>query len=373
MEIFQISAKDRRSQNTFIEFPFKLYRNTPQWVPPIKSDMRQVFRPHYAFYQYGEAAFFLAISKSGEVLGRLAVANNHRYNHFHKTKTAFFYYFECIEDDQVANALFAKGFEWVEHQGLDIVLGPKGFTVLDGFGLLIKGFEHRPAFGQAYNPQYYAELIESQGFTKVKDNFSAWVDKSVEVPEKIVRAAELVKKRRGYSVPLFKSKADLRKVVNDIQKLYNESLAASAGNPPITDEDMTVLAKQLLWIADPRLIKIIYKGEETIGWLLVYPDIGAALQRIKGRLFPFGWYHILRESKHSNWIDINGIGIVEEHQRLGATSILYHEFYQSIIDSDQYNYAEILQIREDNINSLMEVSNIDVHFHKTHRLYEKVL
>ncbi len=373
MEIIQITLKDHRLQNAFIEFPFKLYRNTPQWVPPLKIDMRQVFKPNYAFYQYGEAAFFLAISKSGEVLGRIAVANNRRYNDFHKTKTAFFYYFECIEDRQIAEALFAKLFNWARKQGLNRVLGPKGFTVLDGFGLLIEGFAHRPAFGQAYNPPYYPALVEAQGFSKVSDNFSAWVDKSVEVPEKIARAAALVKKRMGFSVPLFKSKGDLRKIVGDLQKLYNESLAAPAGNPPITDEDMAILVKQLLWIADPRLIKIIYKDGKTIGWLLVYPDIGAALQRINGRLFPFGWLQILLESKRSHWVDMNGIGIVEEYQRYGATAVLYQEFYQSIMESDQYNYAEILQIREDNINSLMEVANINVHFHKKHRLYEKVL
>lgn len=373
MRIVEIASKDLKNQKAFIEFPFELYKNTPQWVPPLKNDIRQIFKPNYAFYQYGEAIFFLVLSNSGKVLGRLAVANNHRYNDFNKTKTAFFYYFDCIDDSSVARALFSKGFKWAKNQGLNRILGPKGFTVLDGFGLLIKGFEHRPAFGQAYNPAYYQALIEDQGFSKVNDNFSGRVNKSVAVPEKIARAAELVKKRMGFSVPLLKTKADLRKVACEFQKLYNESLAAPAGNPPITDEDMAILVNQLLWIADPRLIKLIYKDGKTIGWLLVYPDIGAALQRIKGRMFPFGWLHILRESKHSDWVNMNGIGIVEEYQRLGATAILYDEFYRSIMESDQYKYAEILQIREDNINSLMEVGNIEVDFHKTHRLYEKFL
>ena len=371
MQIIQITTKDRRYQKAFIDFPFNLYKATPQWVPPLKIDMRKIFKPSYAFYQYGDAAFLLALSDSGEVLGRLAVANNHRYNDFHKSKTAFFYYFETINDQDVAQALFSRGFEWAHIQGLNRVLGPKGLTVLDGFGMLIKGFEHRPAFGQAYNPPHYPTFIEDQGFTKVKDILTGWIDENTEVPEKIAKAAKLVEKRMGYSVPLLKTKADLRKVVGEFQTLYNESLAAPAGNPPITDEDMANMVSQLLWIADPRLVKLIYKNGETIGWLLVYPDIGAALQRIKGRLFPLGWLHILLESKRTKWVNMNGIGIIEKYQRLGATAVLYNEFHKSVMESGRYNYAELLQFREDNINSLMEAANVEVNFHKTHRLYEK--
>jgi hypothetical protein len=371
MQIIQINPEDRRCQKAFINFPFDLYKDTPQWVPPLKIDMRKIFKPSYAFYQYGDAVFLLALSGSGQILGRLAVANNHRYNDFHKSKTAFFYYFETVKDPDVAQALFSHGFDWAHSQGLNRVLGPKGLTVLDGFGMLIKGFQHRPAFGQAYNPPYYPDLINDLGFTKVKDILTGWIDENTEVPEKIAKAAKLVEKRMGYSVPLLKTKADLRKVVGEFQTLYNESLAEPAGNPPITDEDMANMVRQLLWIADPRLVKLIYKDGKAIGWLLVYPDIGAAFQRIKGRLFPFGWLHILLESKRTKWVNMNGIGIIEKYQRLGATSVLYNEFHKSVMESGKYNYAELLQFREDNINSLMEAANVEVNFHKIHRLYEK--
>lgn len=373
MKIIEMPPRNRRYEKAFINFPFELYKNTPQWVPPLRMDMRKIFKPGYAFYQYGKAAFFLAVTDAGKVLGRLAVANNSRYNAFHHTKTAFFYYFETIDDLNIAQALFSRGFEWADSQGLDRVLGPKGLTVLDGFGMLVKGFEHRPAFGQAYNPPYYPELVEAMGFTKVQDNFTGWVDHKIEIPEKFSRAANLVKKRMGFYTPLFTNKQELRAVIEDIKHLYNQSLAIPAGNPPITDEDMQTMVDQLLWIADPRLVKMLYKEGEAIGWMLSYPDVGAALQRINGRLLPFGWLEILRESKRSNWVNMNGIGIVEEYQRLGGTAVMYHDFYQSVMESEQYEYAEMLQIREDNINSLLEVANVDVTFHKTHRLYEKHL
>jgi len=373
MKIIQMPPRNRRYERAFINFPFNLYQDTPQWVPPLRIEMRKIFKPNYPFYRYGEASFFLAVTDVGEVLGRLAVANNHHYNEFHHTKTAFFYYFETIDDLNIAQALFTRGFEWSHSQGLTHVLGPKGFTVLDGFGMLVKGFEHQPAFGQPYNPAYYPELIEVIGFTKVKDVLSGWIDRNSHLSEKIFKAAKMVKEKVGFYAPEMTTKRELRKLIDDFKQLYNDSLAAPAGNPPISDEDMDNMVRQLLWIADPKLVKLIYKKDQPIGWVLAYPDIGAALQRIHGRLFPFGWLEILRERKRTNWIDLNGIGIVEEYQRMGGTSVLFSEVYKSVMDHDQYHYAEMLQLREENINILLESDNLDVKFHKTHRLYEREL
>jgi hypothetical protein len=372
MQIIQFDPKDRQKRKAFINFPFKLYRHTPQWVPPLRPSMREIFnQKKYGFYTYGEAAFLLALSDSGDVLGRMVMVNNHRYNNFHQTKTAFFYYLEMENDPEVAAGLFERGFAWARVQGLTDVLGPKGMTVLDGFGMLVKGFEYRPAFGQPYNPAYYPALIENLGFTKVKDIYTGRVNRSTRWPEKILKAAKIVEKRMGFTAPNLTTKAELRQVINDFKILYNESLAGPAGNAPLTDDDMDTMVSQLLWIADPRLVKLIYKDGRPVGWLLAYPDIGAALQKTKGRLFPLGWLTILREIKKTHWIDFNGIGIIEDYQRLGGTAILYNEIYKSIMNFDQYTYGEMLQLREENINILLEAENIDIEFHKTHRLYEK--
>ena len=336
-------------------------------------EMRKLFRPDYAFYAYGEAAFLLAKNDEDQVIGRLVMANNHRYNDFHGTRTALFYYFECINDREAAIGLFAAGFDWARAQGLDHVLGPKGLTVLDGFGMLVKGFEYQPAFGQPYNPSYYPDLIEKLGFTKVKDIYTGRIDRSLEWPEKFLKAARLVEKRIGFRAPELHTKKEIRAVIDDFMKLYNESLAGPAGNPPLTDEDMQNIASQILMIADPRLVKLIYKDDKPVGWMLGYPDIGRALQKCKGRLFPLGWLQILLESKHTRWIDLNGIGIIEDYQRLGGTAILYNEVYKSVMNYTQYDYAELLQMREENINILLEAANLDIDFHKTHRQYEKRL
>lgn len=373
MKIHQVSSNDRAGQNAFIQFPFDLYKQTPQWVPPLRMEMRKIFKPNYAFYGYGEAAFFLAKDDSGQVIGRLTVANNHRYNDFHGTKTAFFYYFETENDPKIADGLFSCGFEWAKAQGLNHVLGPKGLTVLDGFGMLVGGFEYQPAFGQPYNLDYYPERVEGLGFTKVKDVLTARISRETHFPEKVLKAAKLVEKRFGFTAPELHTKAELKKVIKDFKHLYNESLAGPAGNAALTDEDMNAMISQLLWIADPRLVKLIYKDGKAVGWMLAYPDIGRALQRCKGRLFPFGWLQIILEAKRTNWIDLNGIGIIKDYQRLGGTAILYNEIYKSVMDFDQYNYGEMLQMREENINILLEADSFEIDFHKTHRLYEKQL
>jgi hypothetical protein len=373
MKIKHIQLNDRRSRNAFIKFPFELYEHTPQWVPPLRMDMRKIFKPNYPFYKNGDAAFLIAENDQGKMLGRLAMINNHRFNEFHQSKTAFFYYLDVVKDFDVAQALFSEGFDWAQRQGLNRVLGPKGFTILDGFGMLIKGFEFQPAFGQPYNPPYYPAFIDRLGFQKVTDVLTGRLDRSVRFPEKFLKAAKLVEKRMGFYAPMLKTKAELRAVIDEFKQLYNHSLSGPSGNPPLTDDDMDTMASQLLWIADPRLVKLIYKDEEPVGWMLAYPNIGAALQRTKGRLFPFGWLQMWLESKRTNWIDFNGIGILEKYQRLGGTAILYNEIYKSVMNIDQYNYGEFLQFREENIRSLLEASNVNIDFHKTHRLYEKFL
>ncbi|MDY6847198.1 MAG: hypothetical protein SVP52_08695 [Chloroflexota bacterium] len=373
MKIKQISLKDRQAIKQFIDLPFTLYQNTEQWVPPLRSEIRKIFDPSFPFYNYGDAAFGLAQDQNGENLGRLVVANNHPYNDFHESKTAFFYYFECVDDPAVAEGLFSWGFDWVESQGLNHILGPKGLMVLDGFGMLVDGFEYQPAFGQPYNPKYYPTLIEALGFKKVKDVLTGRIDRNSHFPEKVRRSAKLVKERLGFWSPRLKTKKELKKVIEDLKALYNTSLAGPAGNPPITDSDLDAMVSQLMWIADPKLVKLLYKGDQPVGWMLGYPDISDALKKANGRLFPTGWAGILLESKRTNRIILNGIGIIEDYQRLGGTAILLNEIYNSVMEDEQYDRAEILQLREENINILLEVSSFDIDFHKTHRLYEKYL
>lgn len=373
MRTVKIDLHSSRQKKYFLELPFIIYKDISQWVPPLEIDARRMLdTKKHAFYTHGEAAFFLATDAPGRPLARLAVLNNHNYNQYNHEKTAFFYLFECIDDEEVARALFKSAFEWARSQNLNKITGPKGFTALDGMGMLVKGFEHRPAFGLPYNPTYYPKLIEAVGFTQAGETVSGYLDSRVSLPAKINEVARMVQERRGMRVMQIQDRRGLKKIIPQLKKMYNEVLDETTGNIPITEEDVNTMVSQMLWFADPKLIKIILKDDRPIGFLLAYPDVSAAVQRCCGRLFPFGWIDLLVERKRTQWININGAGLVEKYRGLGGTALLYNEMYKSVLGS-HYKYADLVQIGVENERMQLELRNLGIEFYKKHRVYEKYL
>jgi hypothetical protein len=373
MKIIEIDPTNHYRVQQFIDLPFRIYRGIDQWVPPLATDTKAIFDHNKnPFYVHSTASFFLAVTDDGSPIGRLAVLNNRNYNNFNQTKTAFFHLFECYDEPQAALALFNAGFVWARDQGLESIKGPKGFSALDGMGLLVKGFEHRPAFGIPYNLSYYPELVESAGFLPIGDIVSGYLGADIQFPEKIHKIAELVQQRRGLHIARFKTRRDLRALVTKLKDLYNGTLEGTTGNVPLTDEEAKAMANQLIWFANPRLIKIIMKGEEPVGFLFAYPDISEAVQRTKGQIFPWGWIDLLLEMRRTKWININGAGIIEQYRGLGGTAILFSEMFKSVAEGG-YKHAEIVQIGIENDKMLRELRELGIDFYKTHRMYQRAL
>ena len=371
MNIVQIDLANDRQVKDFLDLPVRIYKNIPQWVPPLQMDERIRLDPReYPFYRHSAAAFYLAC-ENGRAVGRLAVLDNRRYNEYNHETTAFFYLFECENNLDAARGLFEAAFDWARARGLNKIFGPKGFTVLDGFGLLVKGFEHRPAFGLPYNPPYYPELIAAVGFEKAGESVSGYMGRETKFPERIHELAERVMARRGLRIVTCRTRRELRALIPHLKELYNASLANMSGTVPLTDEEVNAMAAQLLWFADPRLIKIVMKDDRAVGFLLAYPDISVALQKTRGRLFPFGWLMLLRELQTTDWININGAGMVEEYRGLGGTAILFSEMAKSVLENPRYKHADIVQIGLENANMQREMENFGVDFYKMHRTYEK--
>ncbi len=369
INIIQVDLSDKRQVREFIDLPFSIYRDIPQWVPPLLMDERKRLDPQrFPFYKHSEAAFFMAHDGTHPV-GRIAVLNNRRYNEFNHESSAFFYLFECEDDPRAANGLFESAFAWARARGLKKIHGPKGFTPLDGFGLLIRGFEYRPAFGLPYNPPYYVPLVEAQGFVVAREAVSGLLDESIKFPPRIHELAERITARRGLRIARYETRADLRKLVPLLKDLYNDALRGTGGNAPVTDEEMNVLADQLLWFADPKLIKVVMKDTQPVGFLLAYPDISAALQKTRGRLFPFGWVTLLRELRSTTFLNLNGAGLIPEYRGSGGTAILYSEMFKTVLESGRYHAAEVVQIGLENANMQREMENFGVNFNKMHRTY----
>jgi hypothetical protein len=375
IQIIQLSTHNRSQVKAFLALPFRIYQNIPQWVPPLEFDAKSILnRNRHPYFKHSEAAFFLALlPDKQDPIGRIAVLNNRNYNDFNKEEAAFFYLFECVDHAEAAHALFEAAYTWAKQRGLKVIIGPKGFTVLDGLGLLVKGYEHRPAFGQPYHPPYYRQLIEAEGFQPNREVVSGYLDKNMVFPEKIHQISALIQKRRGLRVMNFKSRRELMAFVPKIKDLYNGALRGTGGNAPLTDDDAKGMANQILWFADPRLIKFIMKDDEPVGFLFAYPDISAALQRTGGKLLPFGWFELLREFKRTKWVNLNGAGILEQYRGLGGTAILFSEIYKSLADTSQFEYGDLVQIGMENDKMQREICDLGINFYKMHMVYQRTL
>ena len=371
MEIQKINTNKSRDVREFIKFPFSLYKNSPKWVPPLISSMKQVMnRGKYPFYKHGNADFFI-VKKNGKTVGRIAAIENDNYNKAHQEKTAFFYFYDVIEDKAVSDKLFKEVFNWAKKRGLNKILGPKGLLQLDGYGVLVEGYELAPPLNIAYNYPYYNDFILAAGFQKLADYYSGNLTTEYQLPKRIYDIAEMVKKRRGFRVKNFSSKDEILKWANQLRVIYNKAFDGSTGFTPITEEEIYVIAQRILSIAPPELIKLIFKGDEIVGFLFAYPNINEGLRKAKGKLFPFGWIHI-KKAIHSTTVDFNGIGLLPEHQGVGATAVLYTEL-EKTIRSHQFNYANLVQVREDNIKSMGDMKALGIKWNKRHRIYHKTI
>jgi len=376
MHIHRLDPTNRRDVRRYIGFPFRLYRESPLWVPPFVSEARaQLDANRHPFYEHSEAAFFLAIEK-GEVVGRIAVLDNAHYNEYNRDgggHTAFFYHFDAVNDRAVSRALFDAAFDWARARGADRMWGPQGFLAVDGKGLLVEGFDHRPAIGIAYNYPYYDELVRDAGFEKQLDLVSCYIDRRISLPQRFLEVAEKVRRRRGFRTARFRTKAELRAMVPAVVATYNKSFVEVQGFVPITEAEGRAIGERIIAIADPSLVKILMRGDEIAGFVLAYPDISAAIQRCRGRVWPTGWYHLMREFKCTEWLNFNAGAILEPYRGLGGNALMYAELYDTLIERPQFQYGDLVQVQETNTRMIRELEALGVKPYKRHRVYRRSL
>lgn len=373
VNVEMVDTKDKSLVKRFVRLPHRLYANHPQWVPPLFIDTEtQLNRSSHPFYEHSDADFFIA-TKDGRDAGRIAALENKLFNAYHKTTQAQFYLFECEDDQEVANALFERVFEWANGRGLNRVVGPKGFGALDGYGLQVEGYEHRQVMNMMnYNYPYYVRLVENLGFTKEVDFVSCYMNRETfHLPERLYRIVERVKSRHNIDVHEFKTKKDLRAWASKIGKLYNDSFVNNWEYYPLTEREVKFLLENILLVADPRLIKIITHNDDAIGFLFGFPDLSEAFQRAKGHLFPFGAIDILfLEKRRTNWISLNGAGVLPEYQGMGGNALLYVEM-EKTLNNYQFEHADLTQVAETAVQMRHDLENVGGKAYKNHRVYQK--
>ena len=368
MEIIQINLQDKKDVNRFIYFPFKLYKGCKYWVPPLVDDMRKNLDPNrHPFYQHSEANFFMAI-RDGKPVGRIAMLENKRYNEFRNTKTAFFGYFDCVEDEQVSELIFQTATNWARARGLNQIRGPKGLLSTEAGGILVDGFSYLPAISVAYNYPYYDTLITKAGYIKETDHVSGYLAANHLVPERYQRIAEKVKNRKGFTVKDFHTKRELEESINRVADVYFKSFAQNYSFIYPTDAEIEMIAHSIISIADPPLIKVVMREDNVVGFLITYRDLSRGIQRAKGKIMPIGWIWILWDKRKTKNLNINGGGVLPEYQGSGATTILYTELQKTIRDYP-FESIELVQIDENNPDSFSELEKIGIKWYKRHRNY----
>ena len=329
LSIEKVDTQDKSQVKRFVQFYYDLYKDCPQFVPPLYVDAYlPLNREKHPFYGHSDADFFVAV-RDGTVVGRICAAENRPFNEWHKTKKAHFYAFDTIDDLAVARALFEAAFAWARSRGLDTMVGPKGLSAFDGYGIQIEGFEHRQMMTMMnYNYDYYPRLVEALGFEKEVDFVSCYLPaQSFKVPERVERISAWAMKRGNLRVKNFTGdggllrwaprfiqdlagKQELLKWAPRIVEAYNKAFVNNWEYYPLSPGDGKYAVDNVFLVADPRLIKVITHGEEIVGFLFAFPDVSAALQRAKGHLFPFGLIDLLLEMKRTKIVSGNGTGIL---------------------------------------------------------------
>ena len=376
LTVEKIDTASKSQVHRFVGFPFQIYQNDPQWVPPLWVDIEaQLDRKKYPFYEHSDADFFLAV-QDGRDVGRVAAIENRRFNQYHGTRKAQFFFFESVDDQAVANALFEAVFDWARPRGLDTLIGPKGLSVLDGYGLLIDGFQHRQMMSMMnHNPAYYVRLVESLGFTKEVDFISCYATTAAfRFPERLHRIAHRVEQRGVLRVQRFTSMRELKAWAPRIGHAYNNTFIHNWEYYPLTEREVAFIVTTLETIADPTLIKIIVHGEDVVGFLFAFPDVGLAIRRSNGRLFPFGLADILLEMRRTKWVAVNAAGVLPEFQGLGGNALLYSEMEKTVRQRPGFKEAALYQVAETAVDMRRDLlDNLGGIAYKNHRVYTRAI
>jgi len=373
LAIEKVDTGNKSQVKRFVEFCHDLYKDCPQWVPPLNIDAyAQLNRKKHPFHEHSDVDFFLAV-RDGRDVGRIAAIENKPFNKYHGTKKADFYFFDCENDPEAAAALFNKVFEWAKQRGLNSVVGPKGMGPLDGYGVLIFGHEHRQTMTMLnYNYPYYQQLVEAQGFEKEVDFVSCFLPADqFKIPERVEHIAQRVMTRGHLQVKRFKNKKDMLQWAARIGKAYNNAFVENWEYYPLTQREIDFVVDNIMVIADHRLIKIITHNEEVVGFLFAFPDISAALQRARGHLFPFGLPDLMLEMKRSKTVAVNGMGILPKHQGHGGNALLYAEMGRTLFDFQQFEHVEMTQVAETTRQMRADLKNLNGVEYKNHRVYRK--
>ncbi len=323
-----VPVRSHSDLKKFVLFPFKLFEKSENWVPPIIKDELNTFNPAInPAFENCESEQFLAY-KGDQIVGRIACIVDS--NESHERSLARFGWIDFIDDNEVSEALINTAQNWTQERNLKGIHGPLGFTDMDFEGMLVEGFEYPATIATIYNFPYYPTHLERLGFKKSVD----WIEGRGNVPsepsKKLIRTAQLVESRFGLKSLKFKTRRQAAKRGREMFHVLNRSYENLYGFHPLTEKQIEFYIKQYLGFVIPDLMSmVVNKEDELVAFAVTMPSLTRAFQKAKGRLFPFGFLHILRAIKKETSADLYLIGVLPEYQKMGATAIIFRDIMQA--------------------------------------------
>lgn len=372
VEVRQIhSEADMRK---FVEFNLKLYKGNPYHVPGLIKDELGTLNPRTnPAFQFCEAAYFLAY-RNGEIVGRIAGIINHRANETWNQNNARFGFVDFINDDEVVDALFDAVIKWAKKHKKDMLQGPMGFTDLDHEGMLVEGFDQIGTMATNYNYAYYPHQLERLGFIKDQDwkEFKIMIPDAI--PEKHQRISNIVRQKYGLKTVKFRTRKEVEPYAHRIFETLNQAYSVLYGFSELSKEQIDYYVKQYIPMIHLDFVTLIVResDDKVVAFAITIPNLSRALQKAKGKMYPFGWFHLAKDlyMKGNPVVDLYLIGVIPEYQNKGVNALLFDDLIP-VFQKAGIKYAESNPELETNAAVQMQWNYFERVHHKTRRAYIK--
>jgi hypothetical protein len=360
-------------QDMFLDVPKLVYANDPNWVPPLRSDVAKKFKPENPFFGYGRLKQFIAISK-GNAIGRIVAAVNDRLVEREGKSVGIVGFFECVNNFEVAQALIEKASEWLRSQGMTEVRGPIDLSTHIGCLFLADGFSSPPMIMMPYNPPYYPEFFEQDGWKKAKDAYAYDFPLKDSLPPEFEKGYNIACKSGVTFRPLNTKGDAFEQDCISIYNLFTKAFSDNWSSTPRTQEDFLEEAKSLQSLVDPDVFPIAEYDGEMIGFWMGLPDYNIALKHVNGKL---NWLGILKFLWYRRQIDQGRVITIcclpEFRRKMVPLALIYLGLQGGIKKGKPYKRAELSWVYEDNYPSRKLIEASGGFIYKTYRMYEKML
>lgn len=347
INVYPIAIQDSKAVDTFIKFSWEIYKGNPYWVPPLLMDIKKTLNPNNPFYEVAQIQLFLA-ERNGKIVGRIAAVKNDLHNQIHHEQSGHFGFFECVNDQSVANALFDTASAWCKERSLDYIIGPASPSINHEYGLLVNAFDDSPRLMMSYNPPYYQNLIESYGFKCIKGLNAYKIDQNTVLSNpKFERIARIAQERSQVTLRPINLRR-MKEEVEIVKNIFNAAWEKNWGAIPILDKEIDAMAADLKQLVDESLVIFMEKDNEPIGFTLVLRDYNYIFKQMNGRLFPFNFLKLFTQKKKIEWARIILLGVLPAYRGKGLDAVLYYEVVKNSRKLG-IKYGEASWILEDNL------------------------